>query len=77
MRNLHLTFDWHYIGQKYGGDFAKFFGLLRIYELYRTCMIWDLFSFLQREDLPRLYIGVRIFFKFFEITKSRLNELKF
>jgi hypothetical protein len=31
--NLHLTFDWHYIGQKQGGDFAKFCGLLRIYEL--------------------------------------------
>ena len=29
MRNL--TFD---IGQKSGGDFAKFCGLLRIYELY-------------------------------------------
>ena len=26
-------FDWHYIEQIYGGDFAKFCGLLRIYEL--------------------------------------------
>ena len=26
-------FAWHYIGQKLGGDFAKFCGLLRIYEL--------------------------------------------
>ena len=34
LRNLHLNFDWHCIGQKYGGDFAKVFGLLRIYELY-------------------------------------------
>ena len=25
--------DWHYIGQIYGGDFAKFCGLLRISEL--------------------------------------------
>ena len=33
MRNLHLTFDWHYIGQKKGEDFAKFLDLLRIYEL--------------------------------------------
>ena len=33
LKNLHLTFDWHYIGQKLGGDFAKFCGLLRIYEL--------------------------------------------
>ena len=35
LRNLHLTFDWHYIGQKLGEDFAKFCGLLRIYELYQ------------------------------------------
>ena len=34
MQNLHLTFDWHYIGQKKGKDFAKFCGLLRIYILY-------------------------------------------
>ena len=34
MRNLHSRFDWHYIGQIYSGDFAKFCGLLRIYELY-------------------------------------------
>ena len=34
LRNLHRRFDWHYIGQIYGGDFAKFYGLLRIYELY-------------------------------------------
>ena len=26
-------FDWQYIGQIMGGDFAKFCGLLRIYEL--------------------------------------------
>ena len=34
MRNLHQLFDWQY---KYiiGEDFAKFCGLLRIYELYR------------------------------------------
>ena len=34
LRNLHLTLDWHCIGQKWGGDFAKFCELLRIYELY-------------------------------------------
>ena len=32
----HLTFEWHYIEQKLGEDFAKFCGLLRIYELYKT-----------------------------------------
>ena len=34
MRNLHQLFDWQCIGQIIGGDFAKFCGLLRIYELY-------------------------------------------
>ena len=33
LRNLHRRFDWHYIGQIYDGDFTKFCGLLRIYEL--------------------------------------------
>ena len=28
-------FDWQYIGHIIGGDFAKFCGLLRIYELYQ------------------------------------------
>ena len=36
LQNLHLTFDWHYIGQKEGGDFAKLCGLLRIYEFYNN-----------------------------------------
>ena len=31
--NLHRRFDRYYIGQIYSGDFAKFCGLLRIYEL--------------------------------------------
>ena len=31
LRNLHQLFDWQYIGQIIGGDFAKFCGLLRIY----------------------------------------------
>jgi hypothetical protein len=34
LQNLHQLFDWQYIGQIIGGDFAKFCGLLRIYELY-------------------------------------------
>ena len=36
LRNLHRRFDWHYIGQIYVGDFAKFCGLLRIYEFYKN-----------------------------------------
>ena len=34
MRNLQQLFDWQYIGQIIGGDFANFCGLLRIHELY-------------------------------------------
>ena len=34
LRYLHRRFDWHYIGQIYGGYFAKICGLLRVYELY-------------------------------------------
>ena len=34
LRNLHRRFDRYYAGQIYGGDFANFCGLLRIYELY-------------------------------------------
>ena len=34
LRNLHLTFVLCSNGQTQGGDFAKFCGLLRIYELY-------------------------------------------
>ena len=47
MRNLHLTFDWHYIGQKQGEDFAKFCGLLRIYELYSQgiCLSYNISTF--------------------------------
>ena len=35
LRNLHRRFDRYYIGQTYGGDFAKICGLLRISELYQ------------------------------------------
>ena len=33
LQNLHLTFECMYCSQKLGEDFAKFCGLLRIYEL--------------------------------------------
>ena len=33
LQNLHLTFDCMYCSQKLGEDFAKFCGILRIYEL--------------------------------------------
>ena len=34
LQNLHLTFDHSTYSQRLRGDFAKFCGLLRIYELY-------------------------------------------
>ena len=39
LQNLPFTFDCLYCSQNKGEDFAKFFGLLRIYELYikKTC----------------------------------------
>ena len=37
-QNLHGKFDRYYIGQIYGGDFAKFCGPLRINELYLMCL---------------------------------------
>ena len=38
LRNLHQLFDWQYIWQIIGGDFAKFCGLLRIYELLQNVL---------------------------------------
>ena len=40
-RNLHGRFDRYYIGQIYGGDFAKNCGLLRICKLYHCAPILD------------------------------------
>ena len=34
LQNFHRRFDHYFIGQIYGGDFAKICGLLRLYELY-------------------------------------------
>ena len=39
MRNLHLTFDYSTYSQKLGEYFAKFCGLLRIYELYKNILL--------------------------------------
>ena len=50
MQNIHLRFDRYYIGQIYGGDFAKFCGLLRIYELN---MMDDEFQFTVVENNPQ------------------------
>ena len=44
LRNLPLTFDYSAYSQKLGEDFAKFCGLLRIYELYI--------------HIPNIYLGL-------------------
>ena len=53
LRNLHRRFDCYYIGKNYRGDFAKFYGLLRIYELYKgrphTCP--DIIDWCNFEDI--------------------------
>ena len=41
MRNLPLTFDYSTYSRKLGEDFAKFCGLLRIYELYECAFCGD------------------------------------
>ena len=49
LRNLHLKFDYSTHSQILCGDFAKFCGLLRIYELYEQewiLMPWYLLLFL-------------------------------
>ena len=43
LRNLHRRFVLFSNGQMYDGDFAKFCGLLRIYELYYTEMCAKIF----------------------------------
>ena len=67
-RNLHLTLDWHSIGQKQGEDFAKFRGL-RIYELYfesKTYRIFFLFCLLVKINLvKRKQFFFQPFYSFF------------
>ena len=49
MQNLHHIFDRYYIGQIFGGDFAKFCGLLRMYELYQKVYVNGLLVALQKK----------------------------
>ena len=51
LRNLHRRFDHYYIGQIYSGDFAKFCGLLRIYELYIVFWADNFFGVFKTEML--------------------------
>ena len=53
LQNIHLTFDCMYCGQKQGEDFAKFCGLLRIYELYRLFFLRLLVQFFTQIYMDR------------------------
>ena len=59
LRNLHLTFDYSSYSQKLGEDFAKFCGLLRMYELYQHCLeyllVYVLFKVLNSPFLTCLW----------------------
>ena len=70
MRNFHQLFDWQHIGQIIGGDFAKFCGLLRIYELYL-----DKYALFRKENWIFIYykmIGIVICTK----IKNKLQPLQ-
>ena len=55
MRNLPLSFDCMYCSQKLGVDFAKFCGLLRIYELYITVKLcYQILTLASREHAELL-----------------------
>ena len=56
-RDLYCRIDWHYIGQIYGGDFAKLCGLLLIYELYVICTLGKSRNF--RESVNELEISMQ------------------
>ena len=49
----NYIFDWQYIGQIIGGDFAKFYGLLRIYELYKNLHLFNQVNVIQEWQEPR------------------------
>ena len=56
MRNLHRRFDWHYIGQIYGGDFAKYCGLLRVYELYAPMISREKYPSFMDEKVEKYFV---------------------
>ena len=54
LQNHHLRFVRCSNGQIYGGDFAKFCGLLRIYEFYKDLASSKLFT---EEKIPAMTIS--------------------
>ena len=71
LRNIHQIFDWQYIGQIIGGDFAKFCGLLRIYELYfaKSSITWLEYNWDQYR-----WMGLKIYFFFYILYASAISR---
>ena len=68
MQNLHLTFGWHYIGQKEGGDFTKFCGQLRNmnFNKKRENIVktnFNITNYFLKSDLPKIQTCVIIHLK--------------
>ena len=59
LRNLHRRFVLCSNGQIYSGDFAKFCGLLRIYQLYKTATQYVQARFLVQSFLRSLRLPKR------------------
>ena len=62
---LHQLFDWQYIGQIIRGDFAKFCGLLRIYELYKRLQ-WFWFSKFSCDKIIHYFL--KVYYRAFYVT---------
>ena len=83
MQNLQRRFNCYYIGQIYGGDFAKLCGLLRIYELYKSHICSTLFSRSHKFLAPHIneletFFAILYFWTFAqcekEMTTARLRQ---
>ena len=61
LQNPHRRFD--YIGKIYGGGFAKFCGLLRIYELYTKGICFDFLQVLKACCLVQVRRDFRLIFE--------------
>ena len=77
LRNLHLTFVLCNASQKWGGDFAKFCGLLRIYELYIDH--WNQMFAGQIKVIPwfRFYFGYVLHLFLISMSESNVIQLRF
>ena len=70
MRNIHRRFDWYHIGQIYGGDFAKFCGLLKIYMNFKNYIDLNLYA-MALEIVPQC---MRVFrFESDELVRGKKN----